>query len=276
MQVSQSTITFIGGGNMAVAIYGGLLDNGFLSDQISVVDPSEKARQQAQGLGLSRVYGSVSEAIEDDLVVLAVKPQIASSVLASLKGKLSSSTSVLSIMAGIDSRSLATMLGLGDTSTIIRCMPNTPALVNEGMTALLSNSRCAEHGLALAEQVMGAVGKTLWVSKESDLDTVTAISGSGPAYFFLFMESLTDAAMRLGMPPEEARLLAVQTAIGSAKLAAVSDDKLSQLRNNVTSPGGTTEHAVLSFEQAGLRAVVDDAVKAARIRSIELSEEFGS
>ena len=127
----------------------------------------------------------------------------------------------------------------------------------------------------LAEQVMAAVGKTLWVSEESHLDTVTAISGSGPAYFFLFMESLTEAAIRLGMPAQEARLLAVQTAVGSAKLAAVSDDKLSQLRNNATSRGGTTEQAVLSLEQAGLRGIIDDAVLSARKRSIELSEEFG-
>jgi len=264
--VSQSAITFIGGGNMAAAIYGGLLDNGFNPDQIGVVDPSEGAQQKARSAGLTRVYSAAPELIEDDLLVLAVKPQIASTVLASLQGKLSETTTLLSIIAGIDAQSLATMLGLADTSTIIRCMPNTPALVNEGMTALLANSQCPEHGQRLAERV----------SQESDLDTVTAISGSGPAYFFLFMESLTEAAIRLGMPPEEARLLAVQTAIGSAKLAGASDDKLSQLRNNVTSPGGTTEQAVLSFEQSGLRGVVDDAVLAARKRSIELSEEFGA
>jgi pyrroline-5-carboxylate reductase len=274
--VSGSAITFIGGGNMAAAIYGGLLDNGFGSDRISVVDPSEAAQEQARSAGLAHVYSTAPEVIEDDLLLLAVKPQIASTVLASLQGKLSESTTVLSIIAGIGAKSLATMLGLSDTSTIIRCMPNTPALVNEGMTALLSNSECSEHGKMLAEQVMAAVGRTLWVSEESDLDTVTAISGSGPAYFFLFMESLTEAAIRLGMPPEEARLLAVQTAVGSAKLAGASDDKLSQLRNNVTSPGGTTEQAVLSFEQSGFRDVVDDAVLAARKRSIELSEEFGA
>ena len=274
--MSQSTITFIGGGNMAGAIYGGLLDNGFDTNQLGVVDPSEEAQQKARSAGLKRVYSTAPSAIKDDLLVIAVKPQIASTVLASLQGKLSESTTVLSIIAGINAESLAKMLGLADTSSIIRCMPNTPALVNEGMTALLANSQCSEHGQRLAERVMAAVGKTIWVSEESDLDTVTAISGSGPAYFFLFMESLTEAAVRLGMPAEEARLLAVQTAIGSAKLAGASDDKLSQLRNNVTSPGGTTEQAILSFEQSGLRSVVDDAVLAARKRSIELSEEFGA
>lgn len=261
---------------MARAIYGGLLDNGFHPDQITVVDPSDTAQQQARASGLSRVYSQARPTSDEDLIVLAVKPQIASDVLAALRGKLSPSTTVLSIMAGIDAKSLASMLGLSDTSTIIRCMPNTPALVNEGMTALLENGECAEDGKRLAERVMAAVGKTLWVAEEADLDTVTAISGSGPAYFFLFMESLTEAAVRLGMPEEEARLLAVQTAIGSAKLAAASDDTLAQLRKNVTSPGGTTEQAVLTFEQGGLRSAVDDAVLAARKRSLELSEEFGA
>jgi pyrroline-5-carboxylate reductase len=147
----------------------------------------------------SCVVSAAPETIDDDLLVLAVKPQIAATVLASLKGKLSASTTVLSIIAGIDSGSLATMLGLTNTSTIIRCMPNTPSMVNEGMTALLANDQCSESGRMLAEQVMAAVGKTLWVQEESDLDIVTAISGSGPAYFFLFMESLTEAAIKLGM-----------------------------------------------------------------------------
>ena len=273
--MSHSTITFLGGGNMAGAIYGGLVDNGFTKSQITVIDPSESAQRQALNVGLSSVFSAAPEAIDDDLLVLAVKPQIAATVLASLKGKLSASTTVLSIIAGIDSASLAAMLGLTNTSTIIRCMPNTPSMVNEGITALLTNDQCSEAGRMLAEQVMAAVGKTLWVQEESDLDIVTAISGSGPAYFFLFMESLTEAAIKLGMPLPEARLLAVQTAVGSAKLASVSDEDLAKLRNNVTSPGGTTQQAILSFEQAGLRRVVDDAVSAARKRSLELSEEFG-
>jgi pyrroline-5-carboxylate reductase len=273
--VSQSTITFLGGGNMAGAIYGGLVDNGFTKSQITVIDPSESAQQQALNVGLGYVLSAAPETIDDDLLVLAVKPQIAATVLASLKGKLSTSTTVLSIIAGIDSASLAAMLGLTNTSTIIRCMPNTPSMVNEGMTALLTNDQCSESGRILAEQVMAAVGKTLWVQEESDLDIVTAISGSGPAYFFLFMESLTEAAIKLGMSSKAARLLAVQTAVGSAKLASVSDEDLAILRNNVTSPGGTTQQAILSFEQAGLRGVVDDAVSAAKKRSLELSEEFG-
>ena len=274
--MSHSTITFLGGGNMARAIYGGLVDNGFTETQITVIDPSESAQQQARNVGLNCVVSAAPETIDDDLLVLAVKPQIAATVLASLKGKLSASTTVLSIIAGIDSGSLAAMLGLTNTSTIIRCMPNTPSMVNEGMTALLANDQCSETGRMLAEQVMAAVGKTLWVQEESDLDIVTAISGSGPAYFFLFMESLTEAAIKLGMPSPEARLLAVQTAVGSAKLASVSDEDLAKLRNNVTSPGGTTQQAILSFEQAGLRGIVDDAVSAARKRSLELSEEFGA
>ena len=252
------------------------MGHGFTESQITVIDPSESAQQQARNVGLSCVLSVAPETIDDDLLVLAVKPQIAATVLASLKGKLSASTTVLSIIAGIDSGSLAAMLGLTNTSTIIRCMPNTPSMVNEGMTALLANDQCSESGRILAEQVMAAVGKTLWVQEESDLDIVTAISGSGPAYFFLFMESLTEAAIKLGMSLPEARLLAVQTDVGSAKLASVSDEDLAKLRNKITSTGGTTQQAILTFEQAGLRSVVDDAVSAARKRYIELSEEFGA
>ena len=146
---------------MASAIYGGLLDNGFDANQVGVVDPSEEAQQKARSAGLKRVYSTAPTAIKDDLLVIAVKPQIASTVLASLQGKLSESTTVLSIIAGINAESLAKMLRLADTSTIIRCMPNTPALVNEGMTALLANSQCSEQGRRLAERVMAAVEETL-------------------------------------------------------------------------------------------------------------------
>ena len=274
--MSHSTITFLGGGNMARAIYGGLVDNGFTETQITVIDPSESAQQQARNVGLNCVVSAAPETIDDDLLVLAVKPQIAATVLASLKGKLSASTTVLSIIAGIDSGSLATMLGLTNTSTIIRCMPNTPALVGEGMTGLYSNSHAgAAEGKALAERVMSSVGQCVWVEKESDLDIVTAISGSGPAYFFLFIESLTDAAIALGMDSESARKLALQTALGASRLASLSDEDAATLRKNVTSPGGTTEQAIQSFETSDIRGIVARATQAAARRSVELSQEFG-
>jgi pyrroline-5-carboxylate reductase len=155
-------------------------------------------------------------------------------------------------------------------------MPNTPALVGEGMTGLYSNSHAgAAEGKALAERVMSCVGQCVWVEKESDLDVVTAISGSGPAYFFLFIESLTDAAIALGMDSESARKLALQTALGASRLASLSEEDAATLRKNVTSPGGTTEQAIQSFETSDIRGIVARATQAAARRSVELSQEFG-
>ena len=274
--MSEPKITFIGGGNMARAIYKGLLESGFPAENIGVVDPSEIAQSAARASGLIRIAESATDAdLSADLIVLAVKPQITDIALSPLAHRVSSTATVLSIIAGINSASLANLLGLPNDDAVVRSMPNTPALVGEGMTGLFSNSDQRAHGRILAERVMSAVGQCVWVSNESDLDLVTAISGSGPAYFFLFMESLADAAVELGMSPQTAHQLSVQTALGAAKLAQASDDGLAKLRENVTSPGGTTEQAIESFEASELRAIVMSATRAAKKRSIELSEEFG-
>jgi pyrroline-5-carboxylate reductase len=274
--VSDPKITFIGGGNMARAIYRGLIESGFPTENIGVVDPSEAAQSAARASGLIRIAESATDAdLSADLIVLAIKPQITGIALSPLAHRVSSTATVLSIIAGINSASLANLLGLPNDDAVVRSMPNTPALVGEGMTGLFSNSDQRAHGRLLAERVMSAVGQCVWVSNESDLDLVTAISGSGPAYFFLFMESLADAAVELGMSPQTAHQLSVQTALGAAKLAQTSDDALAKLRENVTSPGGTTEQAIKSFEAAELRAIVMSATRAAKKRSIELSEEFG-
>jgi pyrroline-5-carboxylate reductase len=274
--VSEPKITFIGGGNMARAIYRGLIESGFPTENIGVVDPSEAAQSAARASGLIRIAESATDAdLSADLIVLAIKPQITGIALSPLAHRVSSTATVLSIIAGINSASLANLLGLPNDDAVVRSMPNTPALVGEGMTGLFSNSDQRAHGRLLAERVMSAVGQCVWVSNESDLDLVTAISGSGPAYFFLFMESLADAAVELGMSPQTAHQLSVQTALGAAKLAQTSDDALAKLRENVTSPGGTTEQAIKSFEAAELRAIVMSATRAAKKRSIELSEEFG-
>jgi pyrroline-5-carboxylate reductase len=274
--VSEPKITFIGGGNMARAIYRGLVESGFPAENIGVVDPSEAAQSAARASGLIRIAESATDAdLSADLIVLAVKPQITDIALSPLAHRVSSTATVLSIIAGINSASLANLLGLPNDGAVVRSMPNTPALVGEGMTGLFSNSDQRAHGRILAERVMSAVGQCVWVSNESDLDLVTAISGSGPAYFFLFMESLADAAVELGMSPQTAHQLSVQTALGAAKLAQASDDGLAKLRENVTSPGGTTEQAIESFEASELRAIVMSATRAAKKRSIELSEEFG-
>ncbi|MDA9877798.1 pyrroline-5-carboxylate reductase [Luminiphilus sp.] len=274
--MSEPKITFIGGGNMARAIYRGLVESGFPAENIGVVDPSEAAQSAARASGLIRIAESATDAdLSVDLIVLAVKPQITDIALSPLAHRVSSTATVLSIIAGINSASLANLLGLPSDDAVVRSMPNTPALVGEGMTGLFSNSDQRAHGRILAERVMSAVGQCVWVSNESDLDLVTAISGSGPAYFFLFMESLADAAVELGMSPQTAHQLSVQTALGAAKLAQASDDGLAKLRENVTSPGGTTEQAIESFEASELRAIVMSATRAAKKRSIELSEEFG-
>ena len=274
--MSEPKITFIGGGNMARAIYRGLVESGFPAENIGVVDPSEAAQSAARASGLIRIAESATDAdVSADLIVLAVKPQITGIALSPLAHRVSSTATVLSIIAGINSASLANLLGLPNDDAVVRSMPNTPALVGEGMTGLFSNSDQRAHGRILAERVMSAVGQCVWVSNESDLDLVTAISGSGPAYFFLFMESLADAAVELGMSPQTAHQLSVQTALGAAKLAQASDDGLAKLRENVTSPGGTTEQAIESFEASELRAIVMSATRAAKKRSIELSEEFG-
>ena len=274
--MSEPKITFIGGGNMARAIYRGLVESGFPAENIGVVDPSEAAQSAARASGLIRIAESATDTdLSADLIVLAVKPQITDIALSPLAHRVSSTATVLSIIAGINSASLANLLGLPNDDAVVRSMPNTPALVGEGMTGLFSNSDQRAHGRILAERVMSAVGQCVWVSNESDLDLVTAISGSGPAYFFLFMESLADAAVELGMSPQTAHQLSVQTALGAAKLAQTSDDGLAKLRENVTSPGGTTEQAIESFEASELRAIVMSATRAAKKRSIELSEEFG-
>ena len=274
--MSEPKITFIGGGNMARAIYRGLVESGFPAENIGVVDPSEAAQSAARASGLIRIAESATDAdLSADLIVLAVKPQITDIALSPLAHRVSSTATVLSIIAGINSASLANLLGLPNDDAVVRSMPNTPALVGEGMTGLFSNSDQRAHGRILAERVMSAVGQCVWVSNESDLDLVTAISGSGPAYFFLFMESLANAAIELGMSPQTAHQLSVQTALGAAKLAQASNDGLAKLRENVTSPGGTTEQAIESFEASELRAIVMSATRAAKKRSIELSEEFG-
>jgi len=276
--VTQPTVTFIGGGNMARAIYGGLLNSGFSAANLAVVDPSAVAQDNARQAGIEHVFDSApGEALLADLIVLAIKPQITKAALQPLAGRLGTHSLVLSIVAGIDAESLASLLGLSDTGHIIRCMPNTPALVGEGMTGLFASTEASSaEGKTLAERVMSSVGQCVWVENESDLDVVTAISGSGPAYFFLFIESLTDAAIALGMNGESARKLALQTALGASRLASLSSEDAATLRKNVTSPGGTTEQAIQAFEAADIRGIVAQATQAAARRSLELSKEFGA
>jgi pyrroline-5-carboxylate reductase len=208
---------------------------------------------------------------EVDVVVLAVKPQtlsaVAKNAAASIKEKKSL---IVSIAAGISQQSLSEWLG-ADTS-IVRCMPNTPALILTGATALHANAKVNAEQRSLAENIMRSVGIALWVKDESELDAVTAVSGSGPAYYFLLMEAMEKAAIELGLTEETARLLVQQTALGAAKIALESSESPEQLRKRVTSPGGTTQQAISTFEQGGFTELVSKALHAARDRSIEMSK----
>ena len=271
----RKTITFIGAGNMSASLIAGLIqDNADLKIQVS--DPSDAQIQSIQQNGSSiSSFNDNKQAIENaDIIVLAVKPQIMEIVCRdlapALKGK---SPLIISIAAGIRESKLNQWLGGSDSERlpIVRCMPNTPALVQSGMTGLYANAQVSENQHSLAESILRAVGITLWFSDEEKLNAVTAVSGSGPAYFFLVMEAMQRAAQKLGLDEKDARLLVLQTAFGSAKLALESEHDAATLRKKVTSKGGTTEAAIDTLIAGGLTTLFEEALVAARDRSIELS-----
>ncbi|MCK5355332.1 MAG: pyrroline-5-carboxylate reductase, partial [Methyloprofundus sp.] len=211
---------------------------------------------------------------EVDVVVLAVKPQtIAAVIKDSIASFNQSSALVVSIAAGINQQSLSKWLG--KDKAIVRCMPNTPALVQTGATGLHANQNVTDEQHDLAENIMRSVGISVWVEKETELDAVTAVSGSGPAYFFLLMEAMEKSALELGLTEHTARLLIEQTALGAAKIALESSESPGELRARVTSPGGTTEQAIKTFNQGDLTGLVSKALQAAHERSIELAKELG-
>lgn len=268
-------VGFIGAGNMASSIIGGLLEQGMPAENICASDPFADALERLRLQAPVRITRDNVEAVAGaDVVVLSVKPQVMAEAAASVREPLTASGAMaVSIAAGITLGSLEG--ALGETTPIVRCMPNTPALLREGATALYANSACGTAQRELAEAVLGAVGSVCWVSDEGQIDTVTALSGSGPAYFFLFLEAMVDAAEELGLDRETSTQLAVQTALGSARMAAQGDVALDELRRRVTSPGGTTERAVNAFEDAGLRDIIKAAMRAAAERSRELAGELG-
>ncbi|PWQ93015.1 pyrroline-5-carboxylate reductase [Leucothrix pacifica] len=268
---NRTNITFIGAGNMARSLIAGLIDDGASVD-ITVADPSEEQLDIIRGqwpacITTTDNAQAVSQA---DLVVLAVKPQIMQMVCEALASDIQERKPlIMSIAAGVSESSLNTWLG--GLLPIVRCMPNTPALVQSGMSGLYANTRVDEEQRSLAESVMRAVGMVLWFDDEDMLHAVTAVSGSGPAYFFLVMEAMQRSAEGFGLSEEEARLLVVQTAFGAAKLALESNDSSAELRKKVTSKGGTTEAAINQLQASGLENTFDLALKAAAQRSIVLS-----
>ncbi|PPD03298.1 MAG: pyrroline-5-carboxylate reductase [Methylobacter sp.] len=265
-------IGFIGGGNMASSLINGLVASGHDPALIWVSDINPDipaALTNALQVNTAQDNAEVVAAV--DVVVLAVKPQTLKTVAENLAGSIRiRQPLVVSVAAGVSQASLAAWLGA--ETAIVRCMPNTPALVLTGASALHANANVSDAQRDLAENIMRSVGITLWLEQESDIDAVTAVSGSGPAYFFLLMEAMEKAALELGLEESVARLLVQQTALGAAKIALESSETPEQLRRRVTSPGGTTEQAINVFEQAGLVALVSKAMHAARDRSIELSK----
>jgi len=269
------TIAFIGGGNMARSLVGGLLADGMPPNHIWVADPNESALHDLHSrFGVHTTSDNGEAARHAQVVVLAVKPQVAKDVVQALAPVVQSQRPlVISIAAGI--RESALRAWLGKDTAIVRTMPNTPALVGSGATALFANSAVSQEQHDLAESILRAVGMTLWVKEESAMDAVTALSGSGPAYFFLIMEALEAAGQHLGLPRDTARLLTLQTAFGAAKMALESNEELSALRQRVTSPGGTTESAIKVLQGHQLEPIFDEALRAAHKRSIELATLFG-
>jgi pyrroline-5-carboxylate reductase len=270
------TIGFVGGGNMATSLMSGLIASGHSPQQIWVSDTAASLLQSHRDRLKVNVSPDNNQVVgEVDVVVLAVKPQILRDVALQIAPIVRQKKSlVVSIAAGISQTSLA--LWLGCDIAIVRCMPNTPALVLTGATALHANANVDEEQKDLAENILRAVGISLWVEQESDLDAVTAVSGSGPAYFFLMMEAMEQAAVQMGLNEHTSRLLVQQTALGAAKIALESAETPTQLRERVTSPGGTTQKAIETFQQNGFAELVAKALLAAKQRSVEMSEQLGA
>jgi len=268
-------IAFIGGGNMASAIIGGLVGQGYDAGRITASDPMQETLTRLSTVAPVKTTRDNLDAIADaGVVVLAVKPQVMAQVCKPLTATLQETKPlIISIAAGITIESLETWLG--HNLAIVRSMPNTPALVKTGATALFGNTHVDADAREIADHLLRAVGITAWTDTEAQLDAVTALSGSGPAYFFLMMEAMIAAGVALGLKPELATQLTLQTALGSARMAVDSDVDAAELRRRVTSPGGTTLAALTVMENAGLRDVITNALAAAEQRSRELAVEFG-
>jgi pyrroline-5-carboxylate reductase len=263
-------ITFIGGGNMATALVSGLVNPPRAHISIRVCDPDEKARGHLERTFAVPTWPGANEAIEGaDVIVLAIKPQIMPAVLSELSGRVKTGQLVLSIAAGITMESISK--SLGDDQAVIRSMPNTPALVGRGITGIVAGENCSALHRQQAEEILSAAGEVVWLDDESLMDAVTAISGTGPAYFFLLAEALAAAARELGLPEVTSDRLASITCFGAGAMLASSPGEAEELRLRVTSPGGTTQAAMVVLEDGEFRDLVYSAVKAARDRSRELA-----
>lgn len=271
--MSNPTIAFIGAGNMASSLIGGMIEQGFPANQVWASNIVEAPlKQLSEQYKINTTQDNHQAIAEADIVVLSVKPQVMKDVVSELAATLNRAAPplIISIAAGITAETLQQWLG--NALPIVRCMPNTPALLQCGASGLYKTPEVSEQQAQQAEQLLKAVGITLWVENESGIDAVTAVSGSGPAYYFLFMEAMQQAGIELGLDSETAKQLTLQTALGAARMAIESSDEPQELRRKVTSPGGTTEQAINTFKSEQFESIVSKAMTAARDRSIELSE----
>ncbi|WP_426194434.1 pyrroline-5-carboxylate reductase [Massilia sp. DWR3-1-1] len=267
-------LTFIGGGNMAAALIAGLAGPMTAGSNIHVVDPNPaQLARLAASFGVSTAAAIDERVAASDVIVLAVKPQQMREVAAALLPHLGGQPLLLSIAAGIRSADLSRWLG--GYRTIVRSMPNTPALIGQGITGMVAPAGLSASHHEAAGRIMGSVGQTVWLDDESLIDPVTAVSGSGPAYVFFFIEAMQQAALELGLSPEQGKQLALATFTGAAQLAAQSPNEVAVLRERVTSKGGTTYAALQSMEQAGVKEAIVRAIKAAAARGVELGAELG-
>lgn len=274
--MTRQQIVFIGGGNMARSLAGGLVADGHPPERIRATDPDADQREQLAGrLGIEVGDDNRAAVADADVVVLAVKPQLLHDVVVDLGPALAARrVLVISIAAGVRAGDIGRWLGFD--GPIVRCMPNTPALLQSGITALYPNEHVDARQRDAAESILRAVGTVIWLDDEALLDTVTAVSGGGPAYFFLLMEALEAAAVARGLTADQARLLVIETALGAARMALESEDDPATLRANVTSKGGTTAEALAELERADIKAVLDRAVGAAATRAAELGDRLGA
>ncbi len=273
-------IGFIGSGNMAYSLIGGLTSTGVLGQNIWISDPNtEKMTSIASQFGV-HISTNIELAQTVDIIILAVKPQQLADVCYEIAPVIiDHQPLIVSIAAGVRSKDIELWLNkqsLNQENTVqhalVRCMPNTPALVQSGATALFANKQVNDEQKTLAESILRAAGLTLWLDHESEMDAVTALSGSGPAYFFLVIDAMEKAGVQLGLTENTAHLLAMQTAFGAAKMALESNDSPEILRKKVTSPGGTTEEAIRILQEGELEALFAKAMLGAKERSIELAE----
>lgn len=265
-------IAFIGGGNMATALISGLIRSGTRPDEIHVSEPNELARHRLQAEFSVHAHAGAKAAIKTvEVIVLAVKPQVMPVVLNELANAVKAEQLLISIAAGIE---IATIqAALGPQQPVVRAMPNTPALIGKGVTGLYASPGCTAAQRKSTEAILSATGGTSWVDRESLINVVTAVSGSGPAYYFLLTEALREAGQSLGLPEDTAADLALQTAYGAGAMARESGVDVAELRKRVTSPGGTTQAALEVFEKGRFRELVMAAVSAATDRGVELARD---